>query len=121
MCNNNKKRWKKDDSLTEINNSTISLRISAYKNSNEAATFVSSDKSLEIKQQKQIIPVSTFICQNPFEFPRQQNDQTSDPEVIQFRSSQQLLNSNAASNDDHGNAIHRSSVNGKQDVGDSET
>uniref|UniRef100_A0A914QD69 Uncharacterized protein n=1 Tax=Panagrolaimus davidi TaxID=227884 RepID=A0A914QD69_9BILA len=121
---NKRKRWKKDESLTAINKSTFSVHIAAYENSSVAATFDSSNKSLKkswfIKQQKQIIPVSTFICQNPFDFPRQQNDQTSDPEVSQFRSYQQLLNYHAASNDDHRNAIHRRTVNRKGDVGDCE-
>uniref|UniRef100_A0AC35EZ96 Uncharacterized protein n=1 Tax=Panagrolaimus sp. PS1159 TaxID=55785 RepID=A0AC35EZ96_9BILA len=76
------------------------IDISAYENSTEAAAFDSSLKKANFgtiqnhENVKQILPVSTFLIQKPFEFPRQQNEKVSEPEVSQFRGSQRLFNPN---------------------------
>uniref|UniRef100_A0AC34FWW1 Uncharacterized protein n=1 Tax=Panagrolaimus sp. ES5 TaxID=591445 RepID=A0AC34FWW1_9BILA len=98
---NNQNDFPKKDLL---NNSTLSLHIAAYENSaevsahtnecNEEKDGLNNGKSGLYKKVKQINagPVSTV--QNPFEFPRQQKNQTGEPEVMHFKASQRLLNPN---------------------------
>uniref|UniRef100_A0AC35G0H6 Uncharacterized protein n=1 Tax=Panagrolaimus sp. PS1159 TaxID=55785 RepID=A0AC35G0H6_9BILA len=100
------KHWKKNRSS---NNSTLSLHISPYENSNKASSDsfdemsndgLKKEKSGTISKceiTKQILIVSTFVNENPFEFPRQQNDRITKPEVSQFKTFQRLLNPNKAS------------------------
>uniref|UniRef100_A0AC34F7B9 GYF domain-containing protein n=1 Tax=Panagrolaimus sp. ES5 TaxID=591445 RepID=A0AC34F7B9_9BILA len=84
------------------NSSTLSLHIEAYENSIEATNnsdavervnLKAKDKGLGLVKRK-FINGSTSNTQNPFEFPRQQDDQVSHPELMQFAASQQLLNPN---------------------------
>uniref|UniRef100_A0AC35GE40 Eukaryotic translation initiation factor 4E n=1 Tax=Panagrolaimus sp. PS1159 TaxID=55785 RepID=A0AC35GE40_9BILA len=108
----NEKCWKKNSSPNATNNSTLSLRISAYENSNEASSDSlnkSFQKFLLIQKQKQIHPASTFVSQSPFEFQRQRKDKVPEPEVSQFKASHRLLNlnksyvhSNTAMKEKHG-------------------
>uniref|UniRef100_A0A914P6X9 Uncharacterized protein n=1 Tax=Panagrolaimus davidi TaxID=227884 RepID=A0A914P6X9_9BILA len=85
--------WKKDKNA--MNGSTLSLHIATYENS------VDSTKEKDLKQVRkdknvnQIFGVSSCVIQNPFEFPRQQeNDQPQVPQVEQYKASQRLLNPN---------------------------
>uniref|UniRef100_A0AC34GVD1 Uncharacterized protein n=1 Tax=Panagrolaimus sp. ES5 TaxID=591445 RepID=A0AC34GVD1_9BILA len=87
-----------------LNNSTLSLHIVAYENSIEASgDTVSVDKNEGLKKNTQLIEkwqnseriFADSIIQNPFEFPRQQKEgKNVDPEVMQFKASQKLLNPN---------------------------
>uniref|UniRef100_A0AC34G583 Uncharacterized protein n=1 Tax=Panagrolaimus sp. ES5 TaxID=591445 RepID=A0AC34G583_9BILA len=89
------------------NNSTLSLHIAAYENAIEASndfseTEMKGTKSSLIKKLKNAKQIfdgsSSSVLQNPFEFPRQQeNDDVKQPEVMQFKASQRLLNPNASS------------------------
>uniref|UniRef100_A0AC35GK61 Uncharacterized protein n=1 Tax=Panagrolaimus sp. PS1159 TaxID=55785 RepID=A0AC35GK61_9BILA len=96
-----KKIWKKDSKT--LKNSILSLHIEAYENSIKAETdlfnvknnkYLTKEKLGQNKNQKntkQIFTVSNFVIQNPFEFPRQQSDKVSEPEMLEFKASQRLL------------------------------
>uniref|UniRef100_A0AC34FYC7 Uncharacterized protein n=1 Tax=Panagrolaimus sp. ES5 TaxID=591445 RepID=A0AC34FYC7_9BILA len=96
---NNKSERPKDP-----NSSTLSLHIATYENSIQAD--VTDDAKRGAQSRKNLMMVKQFddYLQNPFEFPRQQDDRTSKPEVMQFQASQKLLNPSQSGNKE-GNII----------------
>uniref|UniRef100_A0A914PB51 ParB/Sulfiredoxin domain-containing protein n=1 Tax=Panagrolaimus davidi TaxID=227884 RepID=A0A914PB51_9BILA len=100
------KRWEKKGNSSNANNSTLSLHIAAYENSIYAEPEIFDDKNKEsinetnsIKKQnnsKRSNIASIFVIQNPFEFPRQQENggEANSLEVAQYKASQQLLSPN---------------------------
>uniref|UniRef100_A0AC34FMI9 RNA-binding protein n=1 Tax=Panagrolaimus sp. ES5 TaxID=591445 RepID=A0AC34FMI9_9BILA len=101
----NEKLKSKKNSAT--NSSTLSLHIAAYENSFEAlnefceGSKMGGVKSDLIKKWALLnckFSGSTSVIQNSFDFPRQQEDQNSEPEVAQFKASQKLLNPNLSEN-----------------------
>uniref|UniRef100_A0AC35GU70 Uncharacterized protein n=1 Tax=Panagrolaimus sp. PS1159 TaxID=55785 RepID=A0AC35GU70_9BILA len=99
-----KKLWKTNTYLNTINSSTISHHFAAYENSAKTDSFNGSKnedlqkgKSDSIKNEKQIFMAGTFVIQNSFEFPRQENEGAKVPGVSSFKASQRLLNPNKAS------------------------
>uniref|UniRef100_A0A914PAV6 Uncharacterized protein n=1 Tax=Panagrolaimus davidi TaxID=227884 RepID=A0A914PAV6_9BILA len=99
--NDLKKRWNNKNILNITSKSNLSLYIAAYKNStvavasnllvNENTEGLKEEKLRSIKTSKHCF---TDRLKNPFEFPRQQNEnQRNEPEVAQFKASQRLLGS----------------------------
>uniref|UniRef100_A0AC35F8L0 Uncharacterized protein n=1 Tax=Panagrolaimus sp. PS1159 TaxID=55785 RepID=A0AC35F8L0_9BILA len=110
--NESKKCWKKSG-LTDTKNSTLSLHIKAYKNSVENTESDSINvinkgdwekekfgTKKKLEKAKQVFATSTFVIQNSFEFQRQQNYDVTEPELSQFKASQQLLDHNETLNND---------------------
>uniref|UniRef100_A0AC34GPT3 Uncharacterized protein n=1 Tax=Panagrolaimus sp. ES5 TaxID=591445 RepID=A0AC34GPT3_9BILA len=89
-------QWKKEKNKGEKNNSTLSLHISTYENSIEENVEQDDEYSGVKKENSAIIKVfcSLNAFQNPFEFPRQGENDTVQPEIMQFRASQWLTNPN---------------------------
>uniref|UniRef100_A0AC34G7D8 Uncharacterized protein n=1 Tax=Panagrolaimus sp. ES5 TaxID=591445 RepID=A0AC34G7D8_9BILA len=98
-------KLKKDSA---IKNSTLSLHIEAYENSieNDDSVAAVEDKNEGLKEfglikkwknVKQLFAFgssSSSAIQSPFEFPRQQKNEETQPETMQFKASQKLLNPN---------------------------
>uniref|UniRef100_A0AC35GIF2 Acyl-CoA-binding domain-containing protein 6 n=1 Tax=Panagrolaimus sp. PS1159 TaxID=55785 RepID=A0AC35GIF2_9BILA len=93
-------------SSSKANNITLNLHVSAYGNSTADVSDIfnwKNNESLEKKKcgsfkkqenTKQTFATSTFVLQNPFEFPRHHYDKLIDTEVSQYRPSQRLFNPN---------------------------
>uniref|UniRef100_A0AC34GRY5 USP domain-containing protein n=1 Tax=Panagrolaimus sp. ES5 TaxID=591445 RepID=A0AC34GRY5_9BILA len=90
-----------------INSSTLSLHIAAYENSAVVTNDLKSSEKEKLqdkdeclgfakkwKTSNHFVDGTTSIIQNPFEFPRQREDEASRPELMQFTASQKLLNPN---------------------------
>uniref|UniRef100_A0A914QBK0 Non-structural maintenance of chromosomes element 4 n=1 Tax=Panagrolaimus davidi TaxID=227884 RepID=A0A914QBK0_9BILA len=81
---------------TKTNSNTLFLHIFAYENFHEVSSFVGKKR----ENSKQFIIDPKLVIQNPFEFPRQQNDNVAPaPETAQFKATQQLLNPNSLLNE----------------------
>uniref|UniRef100_A0A914QSY7 Uncharacterized protein n=1 Tax=Panagrolaimus davidi TaxID=227884 RepID=A0A914QSY7_9BILA len=94
----NKKLRNKSFSNAATNKSTLSLHISAYENSIESTAALGLDLFNDKISKRKPFIVSSLTVQNPFEFPRQQENEPSRSSVMQFSSSQRLRNPNEATN-----------------------
>uniref|UniRef100_A0A914NYN3 Ubiquitin-like domain-containing protein n=1 Tax=Panagrolaimus davidi TaxID=227884 RepID=A0A914NYN3_9BILA len=92
------KGWKSRSNAT--NSSNLSLHITAFENiimssSGEGDSLVKNQSSKEQKSWQHFFPRIGNVEANPFEFPRQQENSSAEPEIVQFKASQKLLNPNA--------------------------
>uniref|UniRef100_A0AC34FVY0 Pyruvate kinase n=1 Tax=Panagrolaimus sp. ES5 TaxID=591445 RepID=A0AC34FVY0_9BILA len=84
---NNQKLHKSESSA---NSSTLSLHIAAY----EAKIEVENKQLQELILSKSFCDRDSATDESCFEFPRQQEDKATQPEIMQFQASQKLLNPN---------------------------
>uniref|UniRef100_A0AC35ETD7 Uncharacterized protein n=1 Tax=Panagrolaimus sp. PS1159 TaxID=55785 RepID=A0AC35ETD7_9BILA len=83
------KRWKKYLASVSTNSkSALSLHISAYENSFESGNNLQNNL---INSKKLFVGMDSLT--DCFEIPRQQKDQSNEPEIMKYKPSQKLLNS----------------------------
>uniref|UniRef100_A0A914QN09 Uncharacterized protein n=1 Tax=Panagrolaimus davidi TaxID=227884 RepID=A0A914QN09_9BILA len=96
----NQMRWKNCDTPLK-DESTFSLHIAASENFVEVEN---SDEPLKVKPKTKTLEnvkkaFTESYSKNSFEFPRQKEESTNEPEISQFKASQRLLNTNSNAND----------------------
>uniref|UniRef100_A0AC34G314 Uncharacterized protein n=1 Tax=Panagrolaimus sp. ES5 TaxID=591445 RepID=A0AC34G314_9BILA len=104
-----KEKSKKEKNSNAVNNSTLSLHIAFYENLNEATNELSEEEERLVVKNKKFNSIRKYenvkqlftgsaasLLQNPFEFLRQQQNQSYDPEIMQFKASQSLFNPNTS-------------------------
>uniref|UniRef100_A0AC35FIH4 Uncharacterized protein n=1 Tax=Panagrolaimus sp. PS1159 TaxID=55785 RepID=A0AC35FIH4_9BILA len=96
-----KESCEKISSSSSTSNSTLSLHIEAYESSIVSGLFDGTKKPLKQNglirgNAKQLFTDFESVIQNPFEFPRQQQENVGakTPEVAQYTASQRLLSPN---------------------------